>query len=245
MLGFGCGGRSVSIGSEEGSSDDDSGVSGTTSSGGTDTTEPSGGVGGTSGASGSASGGASTETRGRTNKGGWTGNGGYGGTECRLASDCKLVSDCCGCWADPVVSGSTPAECNVSCELGDTCATDGIGANEVTCVLGQCVIDWSCDRSGVTCPDAPPACPLGTVPSVSADSCWGPCMAPTECGWVTDCEDCGDSLCVGYTPGDTTYACRYPFNYCRTGAYCECLVDCPYACFERDDMVSCVCLECG
>jgi hypothetical protein len=242
LLGFGCGvseRNEVSLGYDpSGGGGMSPGGSGAESSGGA-ATSGKGGL--TTGGTESGTGGR-TATGGRTGgKGGWAGTAGYGGAECRSASDCRLLSDCCGCEAEPVDS---ELGCSLSCDDEDSCALAGIEADEVDCLQGQCVINRSCDRNRITCTDAPPACPFGTAPSVGPENCWGPCIAVTECAWVTDCSDCGDTLCVSYTPGDTSYLCRHPKNGCNRGVYCNCLLECPYDCFERDEVVACVCLEC-
>jgi hypothetical protein len=239
LYGFGCGGRSERDDGASGNADD--GVGGS-SSGGSDSVDSTGGV-ATSGKGGSSAGGTRSSTGGRTCTSDRAGSAGFGWSECQDTADCQLVGDCCGCRAESDLSEAGESDCSASCEV-DACTAAGIESDEVECLLGQCVINRSCDRNRVTCPDTPPVCPSGTVPSVGADDCWGPCIAPNDCAWVTDCSDCGDALCVGFTPGDTFFACHKPTRYCDCGNYCNCLLSCPYDCFERNDMVSCVCLEC-
>jgi hypothetical protein len=99
------------------------------------------------------------------------------GSECAVDDDCRLVSDCCRCVAAP--KGVTLDVCYASCAQ-TMCIADGVTGSEKVCVNGRCVLDRSCDRNQVTCDLAPPECEPGMIPSVEG-SCYGPCIASTEC----------------------------------------------------------------
>jgi hypothetical protein len=79
------------------------------------------------------------------------------------------------------------------------------------------------------------------------DGCWGPCLPPTECSEVTDCESCGDAVCV-MNSAIGTRACVAPPDGCSAGNYCECLHACPtttgFECIESDGAVVCYCATC-
>jgi len=146
------------------------------------------------GASGSAGGGASGSAGGADAGAAGGATGAVGGAECETAQDCVLVSDCCACRAEP--KGRPVDSCAATCTV-DVCRANEIQQHEVTCVHNRCMVARRCDTAkGVTCLADPPACPPGTIPSV-LDSCWGPCLLPTECTHVNDCGVCGDgSVCV-------------------------------------------------
>jgi hypothetical protein len=191
------------------------------------------GVAGQGAAAGGSSGGAAA---------GAGGVGGAGdGFDCLLKSDCVLASDCCACQAVP--KGRAVDSCPATCTV-DVCRANEIEQNEVACILGRCVLARSCDTTRVTCPADPPACPAGTIPSVR-DSCWGPCLLPTECRNVNDCGSCGaGSACVRSLQIGLLTVCATPAPDCRAGNYCHCLfVDCPI-CTEADAGVDCVCPGC-
>ena len=99
--------------------------------------------------------------------------------------------------------------------------------------------------SRVTCLADPAACPAGTVHSV-LDSCWGPCLLPTECTHVNDCGACGEgSVCVRNNDWSRVgTACVTPAPDCRAGNYCGCLAVCPVACRQTDAGVLCFCGGC-
>jgi len=190
------------------------------------------------GAAGSAGGGASGDAGAA---GGATGA--VGGAECETAQDCVLVSDCCACRAEP--KGRPVDSCAATCTV-DVCRANEIQQHEVTCVHNRCMVARRCDTAkGVTCLADPPACPPGTIPSV-LDSCWGPCLLPTECTHVNDCGVCGDgSVCVRNNDFSRVgIACVTPAPDCRAGNYCGCLAVCPVACGETDAGVSCFCGGC-
>ncbi|HEX6764050.1 MAG TPA: hypothetical protein VF103_01205 [Polyangiaceae bacterium] len=189
------------------------------------------GVGGTPGTGGSeVTGGAAGEA----------GTAGTSGAECRADEDCVMVSDCCSCRAEPRSgSGFCPLDC-----LRDPCSDDGIEPNEVSCVRGRCVIARSCDRTRVTCRSAPPDCVDGTIPSVDG-TCWGPCIAPTECSYVTDCLDCpSDAACVEFQAQLSSFSCVLPASGCSAGSYCSCLGACDY-CSEAPQGITCACPVCS
>ena len=195
------------------------------------------------GAAGSAGGGASGASggAGAGADGGATGAG--GGAECETAQDCMLASDCCACRAEP--KGRPVDSCPANCKI-DVCRANEIEQHEVACVHGRCVLARRCDTAqGVTCLADPPACPAGTVRSV-LDSCWGPCLLPTECTHVNDCGVCGEgSVCVRNTDFSRVgTACVTPPPDCRAGNYCGCLAVCPVACGETDAGVGCFCPGC-
>jgi len=146
------------------------------------------------GAAGSAGGGASGAGGGAGAAGGATGAG--GGAECQTTQDCMLASDCCACRAEP--KGRPVDSCPAICTV-DVCRANEIQQHEVACVHGRCVLARSCDTTRVACIGDPPACPPGTVHSVR-DSCWGPCLLPTECSAVTECGTCGAGRSVCGTP---------------------------------------------
>jgi hypothetical protein len=189
------------------------------------------------GAAGATAGGSSGAAGAGAGAGGAGGAG--DGFDCLLKSDCMLASDCCSCRAEP--KGKPVDSCPAACAV-DVCRANEIEQNEVACVLGRCVLTRSCDTTRVTCLADPPACPAGTVPSVR-DSCWGPCLLPTECRAVNNCGSCGaGSVCVRSQQIGTV--CATPASDCRAGNYCHCLfVDCPI-CTEADAGVQCVCPGC-
>jgi hypothetical protein len=195
---------------------------------------PVAGNGGASGASG-ASGGAGT--------GGASGAAGSASiAECQLAEDCVRVTDCCSCTAEPK-NGSRPM-CDLAC-TEDACFRMGIAPEDVSCAFGRCVFDLSCDASEVTCPAATPTCDGGWVPSVR-NSCWGPCVAPTECRRVSSCDTCEatDALCVRSDLVVPSVGCVEPRD-CQTGSLCECLDACGgLGCSETESGVGCFCLGC-
>jgi hypothetical protein len=206
------------------------------------------GVSGETGASGSNGGagrGGTTGGAGTTGAAGSSGMSGAGGSasgiECTKADDCVLLSDCCACRAEP--KGAVLPSCPAICAK-DSCTANQIQANEVTCVLGRCVIARSCNTTRVTCPADPAECPVGTIHSV-LDSCWGPCLPPTECRDVTDCSSCGGGeACVRNVEFAITTICVAPAADCHVGNYCTCLVTCPVVCSEKDAGVSCFCPGC-
>jgi hypothetical protein len=153
-----------------------------------------------------------------------------------------LASDCCACRAEP--KGAPVDSCPAICTV-DACTANQIQQHEVACVHGRCVLARSCDTSRVLCLADPPACRSGTVLSV-LDSCWGPCLLPTECSAVSDCGSCGTgSVCVrtdGFGPGGT--GCVTAAPDCRAGNYCGCLGACPAGCAEIDGGVGCYCAGC-
>lgn len=163
------------------------------------------------------------------------------GAECTKADDCVLLSDCCACRAEP--KGTVLPSCPAICTK-DSCTANQIQPTEVTCVYGRCVIARSCNTARVTCLADPAECPPGTVHSVQ-DSCWGPCLPPTECRDVTDCSSCGAGVaCVRHIQFSITTNCVAPAADCHAGNYCGCLVTCPDVCGETDAGVNCFCPGC-
>ena len=191
---------------------------------------------------------AGAEGGGASGAAGGAGAGGTGGAagsasgpECQTKQDCMLASDCCSCRAEP--KGRPVDSCPATCTV-DVCRANEIAENEVACVLGRCVLTRNCDVRVVTCLVDPPACPPGTVPSVR-DSCWGPCLLPTECIHVGNCAVCGaESVCVRSQQTGVLTVCATPAPDCRAGDYCQCLVACPVLCGEKDGGVECVCPGC-
>ena len=229
---------------------------GVTATGGTGTGGAAGatGVAGTAGLAGKtgaagSNGGAGRDgtggAAGETGAAGASGMSGAGGTasgaECTKADDCTLLSNCCECRAEP--KGAALGSCPTVCTK-DSCTANQIRPEEVTCVFGRCVLARSCNTARVTCTAAPPQCPAGTVPSV-LDSCWGPCLPPTECRDVTDCSSCGGgAACVRDINFSITTTCIAPAADCHSGSYCGCLVTCPVVCGEADAGVNCFCPGC-
>jgi hypothetical protein len=78
------------------------------------------------------------------------------------------------------------------------------------------------------------------------DTCWGPCLPPTECSAVPDCNSCpAGSVCVRSDRLGTTGAgCVAPASDCRAGSYCGCLGACTAGCAENDGGVGCFCGGC-
>jgi hypothetical protein len=234
------GGRGGSVptgGSATGGSGDGGTVAGGTSgnSSGGNAGNSNGGGSGASGEGGSGGSGEGGSAGG--------GAGGGGGRECETADDCVLLQDCCSCMGAP--EGATLPYCNLVC-IQSRCQASQIGTDEVTCSFGRCVIDRSCNRSAVTCTEAPMPCPNGEVRSVR-EGCFGPCLPPTECRDVTACSDCGDDVCVIEEPQIPRTGCVRPPDSCTKGDYCDCLDACPpsgFVCMEEDDAVHCPCPVC-
>jgi hypothetical protein len=153
-----------------------------------------------------------------------------------------MFADCCTCAATP--KGIGLASCPAMCTK-DACAANQIQPSEVTCSFGRCVIARSCNSTRATCPAQVPNCPAGTIPSV-LDSCWGPCLPPTECRDVATCNSCGaGSVCVTNDDvGGRFIGCVAPAPDCRAGNYCTCLGACVSACGETDAGVGCFCPVC-
>jgi hypothetical protein len=153
-----------------------------------------------------------------------------------------LASDCCACRAEP--KGKPVDSCPAICTV-DVCRANEIQQHEVACVHGRCVLARSCETTRAACLGDPPACPPGTVLSVR-DSCWGPCLLPTECSAVNDCGACGaGSVCVRNSDfSGVRTTCVTPAADCRAGNYCGCLAACPVACGENDAGVLCFCGGC-
>jgi len=99
------------------------------------------------------------------------------GSECTTSDDCRLVSDCCRCVAAP--KGVVLDVCYATC-AETMCITEGISGSDRVCVNGRCVLDRSCDRAQIDCDMPPPECEPGMIPTVDG-SCFGTCMASTEC----------------------------------------------------------------
>jgi hypothetical protein len=263
-----CAGDSSEQDGDDGGSGGSAGSSGS-SNGGSAGTSSSGrggsGTSGTSGAAGTPNGGsagtpsggnAGTSSGGNagTPSGGAAGEGGVGGSagggagggsarECETADDCVLFTDCCSCMG--LHEDATPPYCDLVC-IQSRCSALQIGPGEVTCSFGRCVIDRSCNYSQVTCGVMPEPCTNGEVRSLS-DGCWGACLPPTECREVTDCDSCGDAVCVIEEPQIARHGCVIPGDSCEAGSYCECLGACPtsgFVCTEADDAVHCPCPVC-
>jgi hypothetical protein len=221
------------------------GSSGSSAGGGTGGTGGSVGGAGVGGAAGESNGGAGADTGGAGSGGnagasgtaGLAGAAGSGFPECESSDDCTLVSDCCGCRAEP---RDGQGFCALPC-VRDACAEEAVAPSEVACVQGRCVIGRRCDGSA-GCPASPPVCPEGTVASV-VDDCWGACLPPTECGWVSGCEVCGDAFCVEFQAQRSSFTCVTRVDECDRDNYCECLGVCGQ-CSEADDAVACPCLVC-
>jgi hypothetical protein len=192
-------------------------------------TAGSGGSAGTgnAGSSGAGQGGASSEV------------------ECEEAGDCLLFTDCCDCMA--VSARENHESCELVC-VQSRCSALQITQADVTCSFGRCVLARSCDASKVTCREAPPTCEDGDLPSVDG-TCWGGCVAATECHDVGECGDCpSGTVCVEFQSQLQSFRCVAPGPGCEKGSYCECLPGaCPNAlsfCEEEGDQVVCPCPTC-
>jgi hypothetical protein len=215
----GSGGVGGSAGSSAGSGGTSGSTAGSAGSGGSAGVATGGSAGSTGGSAGSAgSGGESGST------GGSAGSAGGSATPlCQTAADCTFHSDCCTCQAlgpgEP-----TPPACPVTC-VTDKCTSLGVNPSEIACAAGQCVLQVDCDASKVTCKVAQPACQAGEVPSVNG-TCWGPCIAATECSVVTNCSDCdaASEACVRYVTqlGPEHHCVPLPPE-CGTAASCACM----------------------
>jgi hypothetical protein len=210
------------------------GKAGSTSNAGAGATSAEGGSTSTdAGAGGSTSAGS-------TSLGGFTSS---GEAECELPDDCQIVETCCGCFPAPV--GTEIPECDEICEQS-ACSARGFSAPVASCRGNRCVFDVSCDRSLVTCRVAEPTCPEGLIPSVH-ESCWGPCVDPTECAEVGSCDDCPatpNQLCVpdGSTPEPAFY-CVEITSHCAEDPTCACVDACWSACGDENG-VACFCPDC-
>jgi hypothetical protein len=161
--------------------------------------------------------------------------------ECATDDDCEIAADCCNCQVVP--KGTRVATCRVACGSNE-CEVRGLFTH-AECTLGRCTLAVSCDARRVTCDALPPAC-TGQVPSVGDDGCWGPCVTPSECSDVTDCNACGDDLCVKFpNVGGITFRCIPPRAECEPGSLCECLAPCGgFGCSEENGEVGCYCVAC-
>jgi len=162
------------------------------------------------------------------------------GAECVTDDDCMRISDCCACTAEP--KDQNNPTCDRFC-IEDRCF-DLIITAEAVCAFGRCVFDLSCDGSEATCPALPPDCTAGTVPSV-VDGCWGPCIPPTECRSVSNCDACTavGAACVTNDLILLGVGC-VELGECEKGNLCECLDACPVACSETETGVGCYCPAC-
>ncbi|MEO5768270.1 MAG: hypothetical protein ABIS92_07945 [Polyangia bacterium] len=187
---------------------------------------------GTGGAAtgGRGTGGASTGgagTGGMPGSGGAMGTGGavVGKPECVTAVDCRLENDCCACRAVP--AGTPPSACLLFC-LQTKCAQQELPPGRIDCVAGRCVAGFACDTSAVVCGQVAPPCPVGSVPTVSANgNCFsGNCAAATQCLSVDSCASCGDGnqACVTERPRDgvTSRHCVTIPTVCQGTATCGC-----------------------
>lgn len=169
-----------------------------------------------------------------TSQGGGTGGsgatGGAGGApieaECTVRTDCQLVNDCCDCMGLPADVAPTP--CPQQC-IQPMCSAVGLNRVKSECEVGRCVLNASCNPTGVICEMAPPVCPPGEAPAV-VGTCWGGCIPTTECSEVSDC-----SACTG--PNDTCVA-----EETQTGRVYHC-VEAPASCTDCACLGPSVCLE--
>ncbi|MEP6655003.1 MAG: hypothetical protein ABJA82_16690 [Myxococcales bacterium] len=195
-----------------------------------------GGATGGAGTGGAATGGTGTGgagTGGRAGTGGMPGSGGAIGTggavvgkpECVTAADCRLQNDCCACRAVP--ASAPPSACLLLCPQ-TKCAQQELPPGKMDCVAGRCVAGFACDTSTVVCDQATPACPVGSVPTVSPNgNCFsGNCAPATQCLSVDSCASCGDGnhACVTQRPkdGNTSRHCVTIPAVCEGTATCGC-----------------------
>jgi hypothetical protein len=73
--------------------------------------------------------------------------------------------------------------------------------------MGQCTTDLVCNTSqasGATCGIPKPSCHNGLINSVDSTNCWGPCLDPSDCWTVSDCDLCkSEQVCVEYYDNGT------------------------------------------
>lgn len=203
----------------------------------------------TSGASGSGaaeggetSGGSTAQggTAAGSTQGGTAGSGEVGGAECQENADCAVLDNCCTCSA--VAASGSPQACDRIC-IQSACAAQGLEDTAAVCLRNRCVFELSCDRSLVTCRVAAPSCPDGTIPSVQG-SCWGPCVAASDCNAVTDCDDCAASeACVTNSVFEVTRHCVPVTAECAAEPSCACTNACEYGCNDTDG-IGCFCAQC-
>lgn len=232
-----CGGTSKSSGSEPGGSPSSAG-SGAGGSGAGGSPVAGGGDAGSATNGGAASGGAAS--------GGAAPVSGAGGAleqgeaECNGDDDCVVRDDCCSCAAQPAEASSQ--QCDAVC-VQNACAARGLAGVGARCAAKRCVFDVSCDRSKVTCRALPPECEAGLVPSV-AGACWGPCVSPSDCRDVTDCDDCGaGQICVSTNYGAPLVNCVQASTECAANPTCECADACAFQCSDENG-IGCFCVVC-
>lgn len=245
--GAGTGGNAGSTLGDAG--DDASGGTSTAAGGTSNGGEPSSGgagIAGTSATAGSNSGGTAGSAGGAgTSAGGTSGVAGAvgePGAECEEDADCEIADDCCDCRAQP--KGAVGPVCAADCGT-NACDLRGITAG-AQCTLGRCTLAVTCDSRLVMCRAAAPECPEGHLPSVTDDSCWGPCIAATECSNVTGCAACpADTHCVRLAGFGSQYHCAARHPRCEPGNLCECLDPCDgYGCTETETEIACSCPFC-
>ena len=209
-------------------------------------TSSGGGKGGaaTAGAStGGATGGVATGgmSAGGGGAAGSAGQAPMSGAECEADEDCMLHDDCCSCSAEPkdVKVPACPAIC-----IQSACSARGIRGVGTRCVAKRCVLGLSCNASMATCAAMQPSCASGLIPSV-VEGCWGPCIHPTECRDVTDCEACAaGSSCVTQSLFMPSTHCVSVSAACEAAPSCECVDACSQACSDVGGKVDCFCPAC-
>ena len=163
------------------------------------------------------------------------------GAECEADEDCMLHDDCCSCSAEPkdVKVPACPAIC-----IQSACSARGIRGVGTRCVAKRCVLGLSCNASMATCAAMQPSCASGLIPSV-VEGCWGPCIHPTECRDVTDCEACAaGSSCVTQSLFMPSTHCVSVSAACEAAPSCECVDACSQACSDVGGKVDCFCPAC-
>jgi hypothetical protein len=206
-----------------------SGGNPTGGSGGTGGSSASGGTGGTSGGGGKGGSFGSGGTGGTFGGGGKGGTFGGGGVtqECDADSDCILSGDCCNCTG--LTPNQTPPPCSLACAI-DQCSSMGI--IQAVCYKGQCIANADCDLGHAACAAPLPACDPGKVNTV-VGVCYGPCVDPTDCRYVTTCDQCRDSqICVTYAEAGypVQMRCLDVPAACQGARTCGCLDS--YACVD-------------
>ena len=139
---------------------------------------------------------------------------------CATDADCRVVDDCCTCAA--LAPGETTPTCVNDC-FASACVSRSIPASAALCVAGQCVLDIDCDPAHTLCDRMPPSCAPGEVASV-VGSCWGGCVAASECPSAPGCSACGaGDVCVEYQfeLGPVLH-CVPPPDACQAPIDCAC-----------------------
>jgi hypothetical protein len=232
-----------------------SGLSGSNGASGSSGSNGANGSNGASGTGGSVGRGGSAGTSGVGGTGGIAGNAGTGGIvgnperECTATAQCRLYENCCTCTGLTTFEPDLPpSSCSATCSMKECTRTS---VTNPQCLLGQCTAGLDCTILLVTCSDARPTCPSGTVVS-RVGGCWGPCVDPSDCASVASCSAClPGQLCVAYHEAATfaRYRCLPMPSQCAANRRCSCLKNyaCPqpsYACSDTSTGVTCNCSLC-